>query len=51
MPKGTIFEHNYGTYKVESIYIDAGQIVVSCERYNKKKPFFDALFQIMKNLN
>jgi hypothetical protein len=43
MPKGTIFEHNYGTYEVISIDKIEKDIIIHCERINNKTTMFDAL--------
>ena len=51
MPKGTVFEHNYGTYKVISIDRKIKNIVVHCERLENKMPMFDVLFEMTKQFN
>ena len=51
MPEGTIFEHDYGTYKVISINRRIKHIVIHCERIEKKTPMFDALFKMINQFN
>lgn len=51
MPIGTVFEHNYGTYKVTHIYRQINNIVVHCERIDSKHKNFDFLFQLKETFN
>jgi len=51
MPKGTVFEHNYGTYKVISIDRKIKHIVLHCERIENKTPMFDSLFKMINQFN
>lgn len=45
LPKGAIFEHEYGTYEVTEITKDKQQITVYCERLKTKTPLFDKLIK------
>lgn len=51
IPKGTTFEHNYGTYKVMSIDRKIKHIVIHCERVDTKTPMFDTLFKMRDEFN
>lgn len=51
LSKGTIFEHNYGTYKVVSIDRKVKHIVLHCERIDNKTPMFDTLFKMRDEFN
>lgn len=51
MPIGTIFEHNFGTYKVSSIDIEVTHIIVWCDRVEKETPKFDFLIALRNIFN
>jgi hypothetical protein len=51
MPKGTVFEHNYGTYEVISIDRKIKHIVLHCVRLENKTPKFDVLFNMVNQFN
>lgn len=43
MPIGTVFEHDFGTYKVTHIFRQIKNIVVHCERIDSTHKIFDFL--------
>lgn len=51
MQVGTVFEHEYGTYKVTSIDRKPKHIIVYCEHLKKETTFFDTLFKLRDEFN
>lgn len=51
MPIGTIFEHEFGTYKVISFDRKTHNIIVFCDRINLEHKNFDLLIELQKKLN
>ena len=51
MPVGTVFEHNFGTYQVQSIDRKPKTISVFCVRLDSDTPMFNQLFELRKNFN
>ena len=51
MPVGTIFEHDFGTYKVNSIDRKKVNIIVWCVRETMKHEKFDTLHKMKENFN
>ena len=51
MSVGTIFEHNFGTYKVYDITQKRKHIQVFCDRIDSTHKTFDKLHELLKRKN
>lgn len=51
MAKDIVFEHEYGTYKVDEIRIMTWHVIVYCARIDKEVKTFNILFNIRNKFN
>jgi hypothetical protein len=51
MSVGTVFEHEFGTYRVDEIIRNIKHIVLYCNRIDRTHKSFDLLFKIQNEQN